>query len=75
MNFPTCLFKFFLLFTSIVLFAFRNILINISIGYICINPACPEKDDFVPEGLYLLYNENGKTAFVGMNESFHDNDS
>jgi hypothetical protein len=35
----------------------------------------PEKDDFVPEGLYLLYNENGKTAFVGMNESFQDNDS
>jgi hypothetical protein len=32
----------------------------------------PEKDEVVPEGLYILYNENGKTAFIGMNESFQE---
>lgn len=30
----------------------------------------PENDESVPEGLYIIYNEKGKTAFVGMNDDF-----
>ena len=30
----------------------------------------PEKDEYLPEGLFILYNENAQTAFVGMNEEF-----